>query len=116
MKTTENSACPGPHLGRGGHRTAPGALRAGLARRRWGFRLGWTAAGRALLASVLLLGAGCYHQEARRFTPAPPPLGPGTRAKVTLTVNTNLRGPIRYHWAFTNGPNGARILKFTPGE
>jgi hypothetical protein len=36
---------------------------------------------------------------------------------VTVTVNTNLRGPIRYRWAYyTNGPDGARILKFTPGQ
>ena len=66
-------------------------------------------AGLAIMACIV----GCRHRRSRMI-----PHGPAAhlpRAQIVeprLTVITNGQNPISYQWAFTNGPNGARVLRF----
>ncbi len=65
---------------------------------------------------LLLWCMGC-HRAAHSPFPEPPLQPQPARARApTVILNTNIHGPIKYRWTFTNGPDGAKVLRFTPGN
>lgn len=50
--------------------------------------------------------------QTRQEMHPPQPVRPGNPR---LTVATNNQAPIRYQWSATNGPDGTRRYRFTPG-
>jgi hypothetical protein len=57
---------------------------------------------------------GCRHQVQTGFS-EPQGATPARPRDPQVTVHGKNSGPIQYDWAFTNSPDGTRVLKFVPG-
>jgi hypothetical protein len=65
---------------------------------------------------LLVCCLGCHHAAPARFPQARQQPQPAREQRITIMVNTNIHGPIKYRWAYTNGPDGSKILRFVPGN
>ena len=70
-----------------------------------------------IASAALCFCPGCRHHVLPAHAPdITQPREPARVPNPRLTVITNNQAPIKYQWALTNNPDGAKVLKFTPNR